>query len=63
MGPRVRGQAEAGRGRLPPDGEVLLRQLLREIIHGLMKLVKTKSKVVRANTMTSSSENDSISLA
>lgn len=32
-------------------------------IQGVMKLVKTKRKVVRANTMTSSSENDRISLA
>ena len=32
-------------------------------IQGVMKRVQTKRKVVRANTMTSSSENDRISLA
>ena len=34
VGPRVRGQAEAGRGRLPPDDEVQLRQLPRELHPG-----------------------------
>lgn len=32
--PRLRGQAEAGRGRLPPDDEVELRQLPRELHPG-----------------------------
>ena len=31
VGPRVRRQGEAGRGRLPPDDEVQLRQLPREL--------------------------------
>ena len=34
MGPRLRGQGEAGRGRLPPDDEVELRQLPRELHPG-----------------------------
>ena len=34
MGPRVRGQAKAGRGRVPPDDEVELRQLPRELDPG-----------------------------
>ena len=34
VGPRVRGQAEACRGRLPPDDEVQLRQLPRELHPG-----------------------------
>ena len=34
MGPRLRGQAEAGRRRLPPDDEVQLRQLQRELHPG-----------------------------
>ena len=34
VGPRLRGQAEAGRGRLPPDDEVELRQLPRELHPG-----------------------------
>ena len=32
--PRVRRQAEAGRGRLPPDDEVQLRQLPRKLHPG-----------------------------
>ena len=42
MGPCVRGQAEAGRGRLPPDDEVQLRQLPASSIQGVMKRVKAK---------------------
>ena len=34
MGPRLRGQAEAGCGRVPPDDEVKLRQLPRELHPG-----------------------------
>lgn len=34
MGLRLRGKTEAGRGRLPPDDEVELRQLLRELHPG-----------------------------
>lgn len=31
LGPRVRRHGEAGRGRVPPDDEVQLRQLPREL--------------------------------
>ena len=34
VGPRVRRQGEAGRGRVPPDDEVQLRQLPRELDPG-----------------------------
>ena len=34
VGPRLRGQGEAGRGRVPPDDEVKLRQLPRELHPG-----------------------------
>lgn len=34
MGLRVRGKAEAGRGRVPPEDEVQLRQLPRELHPG-----------------------------
>ena len=44
-GPRLRGQAEAGRGRVPPDHEVQLRQLPHELIQGIMKRVKAKRKL------------------